>query len=199
MNRFGRHVYEPVWRTRSHMFAQSVPASMACWLYDSGSLTRRLQRACQSGFRVELIEQHWQRPMLNEAVRLGISANVLALVRQVCLYCNDLPAVYARTVIPAQTLSGSERHLAKLGTRPLGAVLFADPNMHRDEVEVACIQPGQRIFNSATSMLACVQSDLPNSIWARRSVFYLSNKPLLVNEVFLPDIVDCRKDGGMGL
>ncbi|MDH5573006.1 MAG: chorismate lyase [Gammaproteobacteria bacterium] len=195
MNRFGRHVHEPVWRIRSHMYAQPVPAEMACWLYDSGSLTLRLQRACQTGFRVEVIQQSWQRPMLNEAVRLGISANVMALVRQVCLYCNDLPAVYARTVIPAQTLRGAEQHLAKLGTRPLGAVLFADPNMRRDEIEVACIRSGQRIYNSATSML----SELPELIWARRSVFYLSNKPLLVNEVFLPDIVDCRTNCGRGL
>jgi chorismate--pyruvate lyase len=190
MNRFGRHVYEPVWRIRSHMFAQQAPGSLISWLYDAGSLTRRLQAGCVDGFRVEVIEQSWQRPMLNEAVRLGISAERLALVRQVYLYCNNKPAVFARTVIPAQTLSGPQRHLANLGSRPLGAVLFANPNMCRDEMEVACIRPGQRIFASATAKL----EQVPDEIWGRRSVFYLDRKPLLVNEVFLPDVLDCPRN-----
>lgn len=192
MNRFGRHVYEPVWRVRSHMFAQQVPAALTDWLFDPGSLTRRLQAVCNnvpdsgssSGFWVEVLEQSWQRPMLNEAVRLGISAERMALVREVFLYCNAQPVVFARTVIPAQTLTGPQRHLACLGSRPLGAILFADPNMHRDEVEVACIRSGQRIFARATAQL----QQNPDAIWGRRSVFYLDNKPLLVNEVFLPSI-----------
>ncbi|VAX14279.1 Chorismate--pyruvate lyase [hydrothermal vent metagenome] len=160
---------------------------MTDWLFDRGSLTRRLQMACPQDFRVELVEQGWQRPMLNEAMRLGVSPDRLALVRQVYLFCHARPVVYARTVIPLSTLSGAERHLACLGTRPLGAVLFASPNMSRDEVEVACIRPAQRIFTPATQMLASE----PDAIWGRRSVFYLSHKPLLVSEVFLPAIARC--------
>ena len=126
--------------------------------------------------------------MLNEAVRLGVSPDRMALVRQVYLLCDHRPLVYARTVIPLSTLSGPERHLACLGNRPLGAVLFAAPNMSRDEIEVACIRPGQRIFTRATNALAVK----PEAIWGRRSVFYLSGKPLLVNEVFLPGIADAN-------
>ena len=176
---------------RSRLFAQAVPAEMAGWLFDRGSLTRRLQLASPNHFRVELVEQGWQRPMLNEAMRLKVSPDRLALVRQVYLFCHERPVVYARTVIPISTLSGAERHLACLGNRPLGAVLFADPNMSRDEVEVACIRPGQRIFTRATQTL----DSEPASIWGRRSVFYLSGKPLLVSEVFLPGIADCNVTG----
>ena len=176
---------------RSRLFAEAVPVDMADWLFDRGSLTRRLQTACPTGFRVELVAQGWQRPMLNEAMRLGVSPDRLALVRQVYLFCHARPVVYARTVIPVSTLSGAERHLACLGNRPLGAVLFAAPNMSRDEVEVACIRPGQRIFTRATRVLDAE----PVSIWGRRSVFYLSAKPLLVSEVFLPGIADCRAAG----
>ena len=173
---------------RSRLFAHAVPVDMSDWLFDRGSLTRRLQSASLNNFRVELVEQGWQRPMLNEAVRLGVSPDRMALLRQVYLFCDDRPVVYARTVIPISTLSGAERHLGCLGNRPLGAVLFASPNMRRDEVEVACIHPGQRIFTRATHVL----DSAPASIWGRRSVFYLSGKPLLVSEVFLPDITGCR-------
>ncbi len=176
---------------RSRLFAEAIPVDMAGWLFDRGSLTRRLQTVCPKGFRVELVEQGWQRPMLNEAMRLSVSPDRLALVRQVYLFCHARPVVYARTVIPGSTLTGAERHLACLGNRPLGAVLFAAPNMCRDEVEVACIRPGQRIFTRATRTL----DSEPVSIWGRRSVFYLSGKPLLVSEVFLPGIVDMSAVG----
>lgn len=192
MNRFGRHLYEPVWRVRSRLFAEAIPADITGWLFDRGSLTRRLQMSCPTNFRVEVVEQGWQRPMLNEALRLSVSPGRLALLRQVYLFCHDRPVVYARTVIPVSTLSGAERHLACLGNRPLGAVLFASPNMSRDEVEVACIRPGQRIFTRATRAL----DSEPASIWGRRSVFYLSGKPLLVSEVFLPGIADCSTESG---
>ena len=172
---------------RSRLFAQAVPGDMADWLFDRGSLTRRLQTACPRGFRVQLLAQGWQRPMLNEAMRLGVSPDRMALVRQVYLFCHAQPVVYARTVIPGPTLSGAERHLACLGNRPLGALLFASPNMRRDEMEVACIRPGQRIFTRASGALPA----RPEAIWGRRSVFYLSGKPLLVSEVFLPGIADC--------
>ncbi len=192
MNRFGRHLYEPVWRVRLRMFAQTVPTEMLDWLFDRGSLTRRLQIACGEDFRVELLEQRWQRPMLNEAMRLGVSPDRRALIRQVYLFCHNRPVVYARTVIPLSTLSGAERHLACLGNRPLGAVLFGTSNMSRDEMEVACIRPAQRIFAPATQVLAFE----PESIWGRRSVFYLAHKPLLVSEVFLPEIAGCRTGRG---
>lgn len=185
MNRFGQHAYEPVWRTRAILISHPVPDKVASWLFDAGSLTRRVQQTCEKQFRVEVITQGWGRPMLNESTRLGVPSDQAALIREVYLYCGDSPWVYARTIIPHTTLRGRQRHLAHLGNRPLGAVLFADHAVRRDEVEVACIGPSHRLFNTATAAL----SELPDAIWGRRSVFYTGKKPLLVNEVFLPPII----------
>ena len=49
--------------------------------------------------------------------------------------------------------------------------------------ELAEIFPGQAVFAAATAHTR----HQPASIWGRRSVFWLSGKPLLVSEVFLPD------------
>lgn len=185
INHFGKHASEPVWQTQQRIFSTEVPEDIAWWLFDPASLTRRLKAACVNGFRVEVISQGWERPMLNEELRLGMRSGRHALVRQVHLYCKNTPWVFARTVIPKTTLTGKQRHLANLGSRPLGAVLFADPNMHRDEVEVACIRKGQKIHDYATARMR----KQPPHIWGRRSVFYLDNKPLLVSEIFLPDIL----------
>ena len=184
--RFGHHVFEPVWRTREQLAGKVIPANIANWLFDQGSLTRRIISSCNEGFRVEVLSQKWQRPMLNEALRLGVHSEHLALIREVLLYCGETPWVYARSVLPRKTLTGPRRFLGKLGNRPLGEILFSDPGIQRDQIEVACINPGQRMFNSATQRL----TGNVEAIWGRRSVFYLYRKPLLVNEVFLPSILN---------
>lgn len=184
MNRFGQHAFEPVWRTRTSLFAHPVPNNVASWVYDPGSLTRRVQQSCDGQFRVEVIAQYHGRPLLNEATRLRVHIDQAALIREVYLYCDTTPWVYARTIIPHSTLTGRQRQLAHLGNRPLGAALFADPSMRRDEVEVACMRPIHRLFDTATATLA----QTPEMIWGRRSVFYVGRKPLLVNEVFLPPV-----------
>ncbi len=180
--RFGSHVFEPVWRTRDMLLNQSVPTEIFPWLFDQGSLTRRIISHCDTQFRVELLSLKWQRPMLNEAMRLGVHAESYALIREVLLYCGEQPWVYARSVLPNSTLTGKRRILGKLGNRPLGEILFSDPTIKRDALEVAEIQQHQRMFDPATQSL----NKKPDSVWARRSVFYLHKKPLLVNEVFLP-------------
>jgi chorismate--pyruvate lyase len=184
MNRFGHAAFEPVWKREREFLIRDIPNDIRGWLNDPFSLTSRIVEHCQGSFSVKVIAQSWRRPMFNEALRLGTRPEYYALVREVYLLCNDEAWVYARTVIPHTTLQGPQRYLAHLGTRPLGSVLFADPGMRRDPVEIACIKPHHRIFRTATSQLDII----PDSIWGRRSVFYTGGKPLLVNEVFLPPL-----------
>lgn len=181
--------HEPVWYFRRELRSGHVPAEMAEWLFDPGSLTARLILACPGRFQVQVLSQIWRAPQHNEIRRLGMRERQMSLIREVYLCCDDQPWVFARTVIPRKTLRGKQKHLADLGSRPLGAVLFADPHMHRDEIEVARLQPREQLFHKAVAALA----DKPASIWGRRSVFYLNNKPLLVNEIFLPGIAPCNR------
>jgi chorismate--pyruvate lyase len=163
-----------------------APARYAAWLRDPTSLTQRVQAACSGHFRVAVLSQVWARPSRSEARALRLRPGVRALVRQVCLMCDDSPWVYASTVIPRTTLTGVQRKLARLHTRPLGAVLFADPTMRRGQVEVARLVHGDCLYAHAVAALA----QPPAEIWARRSLFFLRNKPLLVTEAFLPAIAD---------
>lgn len=175
---------EPYWRVHKQIPFGCIPAEMLAWLLDPTSLTKRLQAACSGQFSVQVLNQGWARPMLNESLALDVRRWNVGLVRQVKLLCDNQPWVFARTVIPRKTLTGKQRHLAHLGNKPLGAVLFSDSNMKRGEVEIASIVPGQQLFDLATSDL----KKKPEKIWGRRSVFYLSGKPLLVSEIFLPTI-----------
>ena len=181
---FGKHAFEPVWQPGYRLLRHQVPDALRPWLLDDTSLTRRLQSVCQGRFRVEVLSQGWERPMLSEARALKVRNSQLAMVRQVRLYCDNEPWVFARTIIPLSTLRGRQRRLAHLGSKPLGAVLFADPRMQRSPLEIVRINPGQRLFHRALGS----SSSHCDAIWGRRSIFYLEQRPLLVSEIFLPDL-----------
>jgi chorismate--pyruvate lyase len=177
------------WREARCLPAGEIPREVACWLLDRGSLTRRLQQACSGRFSVKLLGQAWQRPLHEEARLLGLDPQQWVLTRQVLLMCDGVPWVYARTVMPRHTLVGRLRRLADLGTRPLGATLFADPSMRRGPVQVAQLAPGQGLHRLVVEAAAeCAGQP----VWGRRSVFRLSDKPLLVYELFLPRVGRCR-------
>ncbi len=181
---FGKHAVEPVWRNSYRLNRAQLPEQWRDWLLDRSSLTLRLQQACSGRFRVELLSQRLERPMLSEARALRRPPQELAVVRQVRLRCDDEAWVFARTVIPLPSLRRGLRQLALLGNRPLGAVLFADPTMHRSAVEVARVGQGKRLFAQAIRGTDPTVSE----IWGRRSVFTLHSQPLLVSEFFLPPL-----------
>lgn len=172
----------PGWAEHSRWTRHRVPAHLRDWLLDAGSLTDRVRGACHGRFAVRVLSEGWQRPRRDESRRLAMRTAALGWVRQVQLVCDGVPWVFARTVIPRRTLSGAQRQLLRLGERPLGAYLFADPALQRDSVELARIVAGHAMFEQATAGLPT----RPAAIWGRRSVFRVGGKPLLVTEVFLP-------------
>ncbi|WP_455223262.1 chorismate--pyruvate lyase family protein [Kaarinaea lacus] len=182
----GKYRREPVWRPIRQLHHVKLEPKLAKWLFDSSSLTERLIEACSGKFCVRVLQEGWGHPMLNEARRLDMRPSSYAWIRQVHLLCKEQPWVFARTVIPPHTLRGKQRRLARLGKKPLGAVLFADKSMQRTEMEIACILPGQQLFEVATHHMANAEQE----IWGRRSVFFLNRNPLLVSEMFLPTIGD---------
>ncbi len=184
--------HDAKWRSVHRLRPGDAPPGVCRWLLAPGSLTRLLQQASGGDFRVRLLSQRWEMPLADEARLLRMRAKRYAMVRQVQLICGGVPWVYARTVIPGTTLIGPQRRFVRLGSRPLGAVLFADPSMQRSESQVARLEPHTRLHRIATADL----DDSPGTIWGRRSVFRLSQRPLLVSELFLPAIGECPWRGG---
>jgi chorismate--pyruvate lyase len=162
----------------------TIPAVVLEWLKDEGSLTKRLIQASPGQFNVRLLRQNWGRALYSEQQYLRIRRGEAAMVREVELCNDDTPWVFARSLIPATSLCGSARRLAHLGEKPLGAVLFADRNVRRGKTQIARILPRHPLFAAATKHL----EQQPKELWGRRTLFYIADKPLLVNEIFLPAI-----------
>jgi len=150
------------------------------WLFNASSLTARLITLCGDDFSVQVIAQQWQKLDTEEATAMSLNHVHSALVRQVLLCCADEPLVYARTVIPATTVQGAQRRYANMGSRPLGAMLFADRTMRREAVQVAMLSLKHAAYKY-------IKTDEP--VWGRRSVFRVAGKPILVSEYFLPALL----------
>lgn len=154
------------------------------WLNDNGSLTQRLRRHC-SHFSVEHIYQQHTSPERDEAVLLGIRSGSRALVREVYLCCDTRPVVFAHSVLPGRSLCGAWSGMARLGTRPLGEALFANPRVTRSPLAFCRLSFRHALYQQAVRIL----SDRPDVLWARRSAFTLENRTILVTEVFLPQVL----------
>lgn len=163
-----------------------MPMALRSWLLDRGSLTQRLIDASGGAFRVDVLNQRMAYPRLSEARALGMPSRQKALVREVILFGCNKPWVYARSIIPITTLSGRLRSLRKLDNRPLGALLFNDRTMQRGDIEIACIEHGRPTNTDNLFSETTFAGITTGTVWGRRSVFFLDQKPLLVSEMFLP-------------
>ncbi len=175
------------WQFPCQQVLAPIALPLKDWLLDQGSLTARL-KSHSATFRVELLGQEQQVCSLDEANEF-IKAGEAVLVREVLLYCDDVPQVFARSLIPISSLTGEEQALANLGTQPLGQVLFNNPSLKRQQIELSAFDESSRVAQFAKLLTKQQASDDQHQaveLWGRRSVFIVENKPLMVAEVFLP-------------
>lgn len=167
------------WLARPH----SLPRSLRHWLSDRGSLTERLKARCTS-FRVVPLATGMARANADEYALLGMVPGTRAYVREVMLLCDEVPVVFAHSVLPPAGLRGGWDGITRLGSRSLGEALFSDHRIERQPLAYRSVRRGHPLYRSAAGQQAATVS----SLWARRSVFCLNGHPLLVTEVFLPAI-----------
>ena len=177
--------HKPHWRPRHQQRYQTIPQEWRSWLFDEKSLTRRLQQHCRGEFSVQILSEEVCQPQAHEARRLGMGQRHWARIRQVLLLCDDNSWVVARTIIPLSTLRGPLRRLRYLKNRPLGAFLFAHPDLQRGEIEVTQLTPTTPPLN----LLFGDDSSVTEMPWARRSLFRLRGRPVLVSEIFLEKLL----------
>lgn len=154
------------------------------WLIDSGSLTLRLRKR-YSDFAVRLDLLTYSKPFLDEAKPLATSAYKTALVREVLLMGHQQAVVFAHSVFPRESLRGPWLALSRLGNKPLGASLFANPRVQRTALSYKKLSRHHVLYEHATRSL----KDKPDHLWARRSVFSLLGAQVMVTEVFLPNLL----------
>lgn len=164
----------------------SVPARLRPWLTDSGSLTARVRARCDA-FSLVVLEQRLALPHPDESSLLGLRRGEIAWVREVLLVADGVPVVFARSILPRHERGGSWTLFHGIGSRPLGAALFADPSIRREPL--ACRRLDRRDARYHR-ILRAAPPGLSKGVWARRSLFRLGGRVLLVSEMFLPTIFE---------
>lgn len=168
---------EADWRSEP---SKSITDRLSQWLFEPGSLTQRLKNHCQV-FEVKILGKH-QRLLNDVELALFGCQQQLVQVREVLLYCDHIPWVYAQTLMPLEYMPESVVKLTTLGEKPLGEVIFNQSGMTRSAIEVAEFVPRSVVAQLAEQL----DIHVSESLWARRSLFCVDGYSLLVAEVFLP-------------
>jgi chorismate--pyruvate lyase len=165
-----------------------APRKWQTWLGDTGSLTQKIE--CAIGQKLEVVVSRDCRQNLNsDESRYFHDKIQRCRVREVLLCAHGVPLVMAYSIIPSSSSSGSNRQVLRLGQKPLGAVLFAKSRIHSKRKPLREIA---RLDKQSVLWKKCFQQypDLPSICWARRTLYQLQGRPLLVTEVFLPALLN---------
>ena len=165
-------------------FIPDIETGYAPWLRDHGSLTKRIQQRSRD-FKVRNVYNGLCKANRDEFDLLKVSRPQHIYARDVILFADDKPVVFAHSVVAAHHLYGIWHALQHLGSRPLGALLFSHPLVQRAPLSYKALKPEHPLYRQAADVLEIN----PQRLWARRSVFTLHHASLLVTEVFLPDIL----------
>jgi chorismate--pyruvate lyase len=167
-----------------HGIGNKLPKDLEPWLYESGSLTKKLRSHFGGHLGVKLIYQRWKPAFINESRLLQLNPEHFQLIREVMLHVDGKPLVLARTILPKATIKIAQRNLSHLGARPLGEVIFAYPDLEKRQRQIC--------YTQANIWSASIQSEIIKAqpVWGRRTVYAIHQQALLVAEFFLPAVYE---------
>lgn len=174
------------------MRSAPIDRALRAWLQSDGSLSRRLAQAF-GRFEVQVLKQGASPPRAEERQALrqvggSRARGTRCHVREVMLWGDGRPLVYARTVLPAVQSALTWRALRGLGSRPLADLLFGLRAAHCTRLGNGRMAP----LHARRLAERLAWSSAP--LWCRRSVFTRCGVPLLITEWFAPDV--CTRDPG---
>ncbi len=157
-----------------------APAALHQWLAEPGLLTALVRRACGCETQFHLLRVERSPLSATLAHRMGV-ADTGCLVREIEFSCGSARWVFAQSVFPDSTVR-QHPWLAELGNVALGESLLDQKDVSRQPLEYREI--------AADEALAVAAGGLDGPAWARRAVYRLSLAPIIVQEVFLPALIN---------
>jgi chorismate--pyruvate lyase len=180
----------------SHVNAVHPSPEIRHWLTDKTSLTVKL--ISRSGhFRVQRLSQKRALCLADEFAAVGLSRRALVSEREVLLRCDDVPVVFAHTIVPLTASASDWPFFGALGEGSLGATLFGDPQVIRGALQFARLQSEHPLVRRALQATGIASDDEGRTLYARRCLFRRKRGTLLVTEVFLPKIAGVRSLAAM--
>ena len=157
------------WISFEKMDGLLVNKNIKSWLVEKGPITKRIKS--EESFQLNLLKDEISYVEDVEKEFLDVISNNIK-VREVMLMGNNIPRVYAKSLIPIRTIDEGFSKLGKLGTKPLGDILFEKEIFKKTDMVYAQFQNKDSIF------------------WGRKTKYLVKNMPLSVMEVFLINSVN---------
>ena len=152
------------WISYEAMNVQLKNKIIKSWLLEEGPITKRIES--NEKFELKLLRDDLGNVSKLDRLFLGhLSGDIK--IREVILYGDKNPRVYAQSIIPVETINQGLSKLGELGTKPLGDILFE-----------------KNIFKKEDAIFAQFKDD-KNIFWGRKTKYHVKNKPFSVMEVFL--------------
>ncbi|MET0661226.1 MAG: chorismate lyase [Steroidobacteraceae bacterium] len=169
------------WIDAETLARAKVPDTMRSWLTYSGLLSARMRDFFGESYALNIVRE-LQSAECTEALARMACPSGAALLREIEIMNGRRRAMFAQTCIPIMTLQ-SQPWLGQLGTSSLGETLARVAAVHRGPLEFKHLTGDDALFAAAAA-----GTTGRSSLWARRSIFAIEGAPLLVTEVFLPEL-----------
>lgn len=152
------------WNTYEAIEHELTNTEIKSWLLEQGPITKRIKSIAE--FRLELIQDELSDATDDEILFLKIDSEEIR-IREVILYGNENPIVFARTIIPDTTIEKGLKELGKIGNKPLGDILFEKDIFSKEDIVFASFKDKESLF------------------WGRKIKYTVKDQPFSVMEVFL--------------
>jgi chorismate--pyruvate lyase len=182
--RSGLSTAEPAW-VSLETCASRAPARLVSWLAEPGLLTAKVRAAGGAATQFRMLRLASQPLSISLRSRLAV-ADEAGLVREIEFACKGVRWIFARSIFPEST-TARYPWLRDLGASPLGEALLRVPETVREPLEYAELPPDHELALAA-------QPGRGPSLWARRAVYRLAGAPIIVQEVFLPALIQARPE-----
>ena len=153
------------WLSDSQLKTHLKKQNILKWLNEEGSITAKI--SSESKFKLEILSDDLGIAEDEEYLALDIASEEVR-IREVVLYGDLVPLVYARSIIPNLTSSKGYPGLGTIGSKPLGDLLFQSA-----------------LFIKTRREFAQFETSSKEVIWGRRTHYLVRGYPLSVMEVFL--------------
>ena len=152
------------WITYKEMTKQVRNSFIESWLIEDGPITKRI--SAKEDFELNLIRDEIGEVDEEDKKYLGDTKGDIK-VREVILLGNKIPKVYAKSLIPVNTIENGFSKLGSLGTKPLGDILFE-----------------KNIFNKIEVVYSSFSDEI-SIFWGRKTKYLVKSLPFSVMEIFL--------------
>lgn len=158
--------------------------NMRQWIKNKNSLTDRINKI--ANLKIKLVTNNHKNKnlLLSEKNFFPLYKAENIFLREVIIFADELPIMYARTVLPRKYLRGYWNDIKKLNTNSLSKVVYENPSIKRSNFSYLAPSINNNILKKINSL----KIESKNLAIGRQSYFEYKRRNILLTEFFFEAI-----------